>query len=120
VIRADGLTRMIVNVVERAQVEVTIVATDRNCTSGRVPRRTEQRAVSERVLSDIFAFPRKSFTYFHFTDRSSWLGVGSGHAVLPRLRDNRGDSAVVAIRGRLVAFLASPWCRLIYPNGIRD
>jgi hypothetical protein len=69
---------MIVNVVERAQVEVTIVATDRNCTSGRVPRRTEQRAVSERVLSDIFAFPRKSFTYFHFTDRSSWLALALG------------------------------------------
>jgi len=30
---------------------------------------------TEICLSDIFDFPRKSFTRFHFTDRSSWLAL---------------------------------------------
>jgi hypothetical protein len=41
----------------------------------------------------LFIFPRKSFTLFPLHRSSELAGVGSGHAVLARLRDNRGDSS---------------------------
>ena len=42
--------------------------------------------VDQSVLA-IFGFPRKSFSFFHFTERANWAGVGLGQAVLPRRRD---------------------------------
>jgi hypothetical protein len=47
--------------------------------------------LTEIRLSTNLDFPRKSFTFYHFSDQAISPVGGSGGAVLAGHRDNRGD-----------------------------